>query len=185
MTTDYQGKTAVITGGASGVGRCMCELFAREGMNVVMADVEAVALEQAANELSSQGLSVIGIHYDVTDPDSMDQLAERSVAEFGNIHILCNNAGVGIKEAQRRMWTLTPNDWTWGFNVNVLGIANGIRAFVPGMLAHGEAGHVINTSSGNGGLSSLPTTPIYASTKAAVTSMSEFFKCASICTAFG
>ena len=151
----------------------MCEVFAREGMNVIMADVEADTLETEAAALRDMGLSVVGIRADVTDPDSMDRLAERSNAEFGNVHILCNNAGVGIKEAQRRMWTLTPNDWTWGFNVNVMGIANGVRAFVPGMLAHGEPGHVVNTSSGNGGLSSLPTTPIYASTKAAVTSMTE------------
>lgn len=89
------------------------------------------------------------------------------------MHILCNNAGVGIKEAQRRIWSLTPNDWQWGYGVNVMGIANGIRAFVPAMLAHGESGHVVNTSSGNGGLTSMPTTPIYASTKAAVTSMTE------------
>ncbi|MCX2982503.1 SDR family NAD(P)-dependent oxidoreductase [Halieaceae bacterium IMCC14734] len=173
MTSDYQGKTAVVTGGASGVGRCLCERFAREGMNVIMADVEADTLETEAAALREMGLNVVGIRADVTDPESMDQLAERSSAEFGNVHILCNNAGVGIKEAQRRMWTLTPNDWTWGFNVNVMGIANGVRAFVPAMLAHGEPGHVVNTSSGNGGLSSLPTTPIYASTKAAVTSMTE------------
>ena len=103
----------------------------------------------------------------------MQALEVASREAFGNVHILCNNAGVGIKEAQRRIWALTPNDWDWGYGVNVMGIANGIRAFVPGMLAHREKGHVVNTSSGNGGLTSMPTTPIYASTKAAVTSMSE------------
>jgi NAD(P)-dependent dehydrogenase (short-subunit alcohol dehydrogenase family) len=173
MDDDFQGKTAVITGGASGVGRCLCELFARHGMNVVMADIEASALELASAELRAQGLNVIGIQADVTSPESMAALESASQKAFGNIHILCNNAGVGIKEAQRRMWTLTPNDWNWGFGVNVMGVANGIRAFVPNMLAHGEAGHVVNTSSGNGGLNSMPTTPIYAATKAAVTSMSE------------
>jgi NAD(P)-dependent dehydrogenase (short-subunit alcohol dehydrogenase family) len=151
----------------------MCEVFARSGMNVVMADVEAGALEKSSAELQAQGLSVVGIQADVTSPDSMAALEEGSRNAFGNIHVLCNNAGVGIKEAQRRMWTLTPNDWEWGFSVNVMGVANGIRAFVPNMLAHGEAGHVVNTSSGNGGLNSLPTTPIYAATKAAVTSMTE------------
>ena len=170
---DFEGKAAVITGGASGVGRCLCELFARQGMNIVMADVQADALNDSASALREAGLNVVGIQADVTSPESMAALAEKSVAEFGHIHILCNNAGVGIKEAQRRMWTLTPNDWTWGFNVNVLGIANGVRAFVPGMLEHGEAGHVVNTSSGNGGLTSMAATPIYASTKAAVTSMTE------------
>lgn len=170
---DYRGRTAVVTGGASGVGYCLCHQFAELGMQVVMADVEAGRLEQAAATLRGDGFRVTGMQADVADPDSMESLAQRVQAELGPVHVLCNNAGVGIKEARRRMWTLTPNDWRWGFDVNVLGIANGIRAFVPGMLAHGEPGHVVNTSSGNGGLTSLPTTPIYAATKAAVTSMTE------------
>jgi NAD(P)-dependent dehydrogenase (short-subunit alcohol dehydrogenase family) len=173
MGESFQGKTAVITGGASGVGYCLCELFARQGMNVVLADIEAPALEKSSAALQAQGLNVIGVQADVTSPDSMAALEAASREAFGNVHILCNNAGVGIKEAQRRIWTLTPNDWQWGFSVNVMGVANGIRAFLPNMLAHGEAGHVVNTSSGNGGLNSMPTTPIYASTKAAVTSMTE------------
>lgn len=173
MKDDFQGKTAVVTGGASGVGFCLCELFARQGMNVVMADIEASALEKASAQIRSEGLSVIGVQADVTSTDSMAALEAASREAFGNVHILCNNAGVGIKEAQRRMWTLTSNDWDWGFGVNVMGVANGVRAFVPNMLAHGEAGHVVNTSSGNGGLTSMATTPIYASTKAAVTSMTE------------
>lgn len=173
MDEAFKGKTAVITGGASGVGRCMCELFARQGMNVVMADIEATALEKSSAELRTQGLNVIGVQADVTSPESMDALETASRAAFGPVHILCNNAGVGIKEAQRRIWTLTPKDWQWGIGVNVIGVANGLRAFVPNMLAHGEAGHVVNTSSGNGGLVSMPTTPIYAATKAAVTSITE------------
>jgi NAD(P)-dependent dehydrogenase (short-subunit alcohol dehydrogenase family) len=169
----FRGKTAVVTGGASGVGRCMCELFARTGMNVIMADIEHDALEAAGSALKAQGLSVEWIQADVTSPESMQNLERKSREAFGNIHVLCNNAGVGIKEAQRRIWTLTPKDWEWGFSVNVMGVANGIRAFVPGMLEHGEPGHVVNTSSTNGGLYSMPTTPIYSSSKAAVTSMSE------------
>lgn len=169
----FRGKTAVVTGGASGVGRCLCELFARSGMNVIMADIEISALEAAGAALKEQGLNVEWVQADVSDPASMANLESKSREAFGNIHVLCNNAGVGIKEAQRRIWTLTPKDWEWGFSVNVMGVANGIRAFVPGMLAHGEPGHVVNTSSTNGGLHSMPTTPIYASSKAAVTSMSE------------
>lgn len=171
--TDFRGKTAVVTGGASGVGRCLCELFARSGMNVVMADIEHAALEVSGVALKQQGLNVVWLQADVTDPQSMARLEQQSREAFGNIHVLCNNAGVGIKEAQRRIWSLTPRDWEWGFGVNVMGVANGIRAFVPAMLAHGEAGHVVNTSSTNGGLCSMPTTPIYASSKAAVTSMTE------------
>jgi NAD(P)-dependent dehydrogenase (short-subunit alcohol dehydrogenase family) len=173
MQESFQGKTAVVTGGASGVGRCLCEVFARAGMNVVMSDIEAAALEKSSGELRAQGLEVIGVQADVASPESMAALEAASREVFGKVHILCNNAGVGIKEAQRRIWTLTPNDWHWGYNVNVMGVANGIRAFVPNMLAHGEPGHVVNTSSGNGGLTSMPTTPIYASSKAAVTSMTE------------
>ena len=173
MDNSLQGKTAVITGGASGVGRRMCELFARQGMNVVMADIEASALVSSSTPLQEEGLNVIGVQADVASPESMAALESASREAFGNIHILCNNAGVGIKEAQRRMWTLSENDWQWGYGVNVMGVANGVRAFVPNMLAHGEAGHVVNTSSGNGGLVSMATTPIYASTKAAVTSMTE------------
>ena len=142
-------------------------------MNVVMADIELPALEVEAASMRDSGLTVTGIRADVTDAESMAALARRSQELYGNVHVLCNNAGVGIKEAQRRIWDLTPNDWSWGFNVNVMGIANGIRAFVPMMLEHGEAGHIVNTSSGNGGLTSMPTTPIYASSKAAVTSMTE------------
>ena len=170
---DFNGRTAVVTGGASGVGRCLCEIFAKAGMNVVMADIELSALDAATAAMRDRGFNVTGVQADVTDPTSMDALAMRSKELYGNVHILCNNAGVGIKEAQRRIWTLTPNDWSWGFSVNVMGIANGIRSFVPTMLEHGEQGHVVNTSSGNGGLTSMPTTPIYASSKAAVTSMTE------------
>ncbi|MEE4661095.1 MAG: SDR family NAD(P)-dependent oxidoreductase [Halieaceae bacterium] len=173
MTKRFKGMSAVVTGGASGVGRCLCEALAREGARVVMADIEAPALESSASALRAEGLDVTGLQADVTSPESMAALAAQSTELMGNIHILCNNAGVGIKEAQRRMWTLTPNDWQWGFAVNVMGVANGIRAFVPAMLAHGERGHVVNTSSSNGGLASMPTTPIYAASKAAVTSMSE------------
>lgn len=173
---DLSGKTAVVTGGASGVGYCLCEVFLRRGMNVVVADIEAPALEQALARLQEAGHAgerMLGVKTDVTSADSVEELAERTYRHFGAVHILCNNAGVGIKEAQRRLWTLTERDWEWGYNVNVMGVVNGIRAFVPRMLAAGEPGHIVNTSSGNGGLTSLPTTPIYASSKAAVTSLTE------------
>lgn len=173
MAISYEGKTAVVTGGASGVGRCLCDRFAQAGMRVVMADIEAPALEKSAGDLAARGYDVIGVEADVTSPESMAALEAEARRQFGKVHVLCNNAGVGIKEAQRRVWSLTPKDWQWGFAVNVMGVANGIRAFVPNMLEHGENGHVVNTSSGNGGLTSMPTTPIYASSKAAVTSLSE------------
>ena len=173
---DFNGKTAVVTGAASGVGLCLCEVFLRRGMNIVAADIEAPALDRALSGLRKRGFqaaAMASVVTDVTSAAAVENLAEQAYASFGAVHLLCNNAGVGIKEAQRRLWTLTEHDWTWGYSVNVMGVVNGIRAFVPRMLESGVEGHIVNTSSGNGGLTSLPTTPIYASSKAAVTSLTE------------
>jgi len=116
---------------------------------------------------------VDAIEVDVTRAQSVDALAEQVFATYGNVHLLFNNAGVGLKEAKRRIWTIPEKDWQWAYSVHVMGVTNGIRSFVPTMLARGEEGHVINTSSANGGIASLPTTPVYASSKAAVTSLTE------------
>jgi NAD(P)-dependent dehydrogenase (short-subunit alcohol dehydrogenase family) len=169
----FTGKVAVITGGASGVGRAIAAKLADEGARVVIADVDAESIDKTRAELEERGLPVDGMEVDVTLGESVDALAERIFERYGNVHLLFNNAGVGIKEAKRRIWTLPEKDWQWTYAVNVLGVANGVRAFVPTMLERGEEGHVINTSSGNGGIASLPTTPVYASSKAAVTSLTE------------
>jgi len=173
---DFSGKVAVVTGGASGVGRAVAAKLAGEGAKVVIADVDVESIAKTRDELASQGLTVDGMEVDVTGADSVDALAERVFASYGNVHLLFNNAGVGIKEAKRRIWTLPEKDWQWTYAVNVMGVTNGIRAFVPTMLERGEEGHVINTSSGNGGIASLPTTPVYASSKAAVTSLTEVLR---------
>jgi NAD(P)-dependent dehydrogenase (short-subunit alcohol dehydrogenase family) len=165
-----------VTGGASGIGRAIAEKLATEGAKVVIADVDAEAIAATESELGDRGLTVEGIEVDVTRAESVDGLAKRVFSTYGNVHLLFNNAGVGIKEAKRRIWTLPEKDWQWIYAVNVIGVTNGIRAFVPAMLEHGEEGHVINTSSGNGGITSLPTTPAYASTKAAVTSLTEVLR---------
>lgn len=170
---DFTGKVAVITGGASGVGRAIAAKLADEGAQVVIADVDAASTDKTRAELEERGLAVDGMEVDVTLGESVDALAECVFERYGNVHLLFNNAGVGIKEAKRRIWTLPEKDWQWTYAVNVLGVANGVRAFVPTMLERGEEGHVINTSSGNGGIASLPTTPVYASSKAAVTSLTE------------
>ena len=170
---DFTGKVAVVTGGASGVGRAIAALLAREGAQVVIADINPESIEKTRQELAAQGLEVDGMEVDVTRPESVQALAERVFGSYGNVHLLFNNAGVGIKEAKRRIWTLPDKDWQWAYAVNVMGVTNGIRAFVPKMIENGEEGHVINTSSGNGGIASLPTTPVYASSKAAVTSLTE------------
>ncbi len=170
---EFAGRVAVVTGGASGVGKAIARQLAGEGARVVIADVDDEALRQAQESLGAEGLVVDPISVDVTRAESVDALASSVFAKFGNLHLLFNNAGVGVKEAKRPIWTIPDQDWQWTYAVNVLGVTNGIRAFVPTMLERGEEGHVINTSSGNGGIASLPTTPVYASSKAAVTSLTE------------
>jgi NAD(P)-dependent dehydrogenase (short-subunit alcohol dehydrogenase family) len=169
---DLDGKVAVVTGGASGVGRALGERFAHEGMHVVLADVEQPALDATVDELKAGGVEVTGIVTDVSVLASVEALRDHTLERFGKVHILCNNAGVGAG-AEGHLWDHTINDWTWALNVNVYGVINGIKAFVPSMLDHGDDGHVVNTSSGNGGVSPLPGTPIYATTKAAVVTITE------------
>jgi NAD(P)-dependent dehydrogenase (short-subunit alcohol dehydrogenase family) len=171
---DLVGKVAVVTGGASGIGRAMGERFAVEGMHVVLADVEAPVLDATVAELRDQGLDgdVTGVVTDVSDYDSVVRLRDAALEAHGAVHVLCNNAGVGAG-AEGRMWEHELNDWRWGLAVNVWGVIHGIKAFVPGMVEGGDEGHVVNTSSGNGGISPLASTPIYALTKSAVVTLTE------------
>ncbi|MFI6283873.1 SDR family NAD(P)-dependent oxidoreductase [Streptomyces sp. NPDC051018] len=167
-----EGQVAVVTGAASGIGLAMARRFAAEGLKVVLADVEEEALERAAGELADDGARVLARTVDVGDRDSVLALADVAYDTFGAVHVLCNNAGVG-SGAEGRMWEHDPNDWKWAFAVNVWGVFHGIQAFVPRMLAGGEPGHVVNTSSGDGGIAPLPTASVYAVTKAAVVTMTE------------
>jgi NAD(P)-dependent dehydrogenase (short-subunit alcohol dehydrogenase family) len=169
---DLSGKVAVVTGGAGGIGRAMGERFAREGMKVVLADVEDDALADAVGKLRAEGLEAIGVRCDVADFASVEHLRDAALEEFGTVHLLCNNAGIGAG-AEGALWEHELNDWRWAFNVNVYGIIHGINAFVPTMVASGTEGHVVNTSSGNGGVSPLRGTPQYAVTKAAVVTLTE------------
>jgi NAD(P)-dependent dehydrogenase (short-subunit alcohol dehydrogenase family) len=166
---DLQGKIALITGGASGVGKAIGARLVREGCRVILCDIDQGKLDAAVADIGAEA----GLAADVTKEQAVEQLADTVFARFGAVHLLFNNAGVGLGEANRKIWTLPLNDWRWGIDVNVLGVVHGIKAFVPRMLASGEEGVVINTSSSNGGLRSLPNTPIYAASKAAVTSISE------------
>ena len=170
---DFEDKIAVVTGGASGIGRAIATQLAEAGAHVVIADIDGDAVADACKAFGARGLTVDGKQVDVTKPESVAALAEFVFANHDNVHLLFNNAGVGIKEAKRRLWTLPEKDWQWAFAVNVMGVVNGIRAFVPTMLENGQPGHIVNTSSGNGGLVPMPTTPVYASSKAAVTSLTE------------
>jgi NAD(P)-dependent dehydrogenase (short-subunit alcohol dehydrogenase family) len=167
-----EGRIAVVTGGAGGIGRAMGDRFAREGMRVVLADVEQAALDPVVEELRSQSLEVTGVVTDVGRYESVEALRDRTLEQYGGIHLLCNNAGIGAG-AEGPLWEHELNDWRWAFGVNVYGVIHGINAFVPAMVARGEEGHVVNTSSGNGGLSPLPGTPQYAVTKAAVVTLTE------------
>lgn len=167
---DFRGRVVVITGGASGIGRALGERFAAEGSKVVLADVEAGALERTAEELSAAG-EVSGVRTDVTDPASVEALAAGVYDRYGAVHVLVNNAGVGAPSA--RTWETTPNDWRWVHSVNVFGVAHGVQAFVPRMLAGGEPGHVVNTSSGDGAINPLPNASVYAASKAAVSILTE------------
>lgn len=171
---DFAGKVAVVTGGASGVGKCLCADLARAGAHVVVADIDPGRTETVRAEVDAlSGGKVLGIACDVTKEVSVRALADAAFDAFGTVHLVFNNAGVGLGEAQRKIWDLPLSDWRWGIDVNVLGVVHGIAAFVPRMLAGGEEGVVVNTSSTNGGLRSLPNTPIYAATKASVTSITE------------
>ena len=167
-----QGQVAVVTGAASGIGLAMARRFAAEGLKVVLADVEKAALHKAADQLAQDGARVFAQTVDVGDRDSVSELADAAYETFGAVHVLCNNAGVG-SGAEGRMWEHEPNDWEWAFAVNVWGVFHGIQAFVPHMIASGEPGHVVNTSSGDGGIAPLPTASVYAVTKAAVVTMTE------------
>jgi NAD(P)-dependent dehydrogenase (short-subunit alcohol dehydrogenase family) len=168
---DLSGKVAVVTGGAGGIGKALCEELAAEGVRVVISDVQEELLDRTTTELRDAGADVLGVASNVTDPASMEALADRTWGAYGACHLLFNNAGVGAPSA--KPWESTPNDWRWVIDVNLLGVANGVMAFVPRMIGSGEDGHVINTSSPNGGISHLPTAAVYAASKAAVSSFTE------------
>ncbi len=169
---DLQGKVAVITGGAGGIGKAMGRRFAEEGMKVVLADLIPGPLDDAVADLRADGHDVMGVVTDVGDFASVEALRDAAYEAHGAVHVLCNNAGVGAG-AEGKMWEHTLNDWGWGLAVNLWGVIHGIKAFVPAMLEGGAPGHIVNTSSGNGGVAPLGNTAIYATTKAAVTTVTE------------
>ena len=166
---EFRNRVAVVTGGANGIGKAIVKAFLGEGMKVVIADVEAPVLEATCKELGSD--DVLGVVTDVSDPASVEALADQTYERFGACHVLCNNAGVGAPNLD--LWETEPSDFQWVYGVNVQGVAHGVQAFVPRMIAAGEEGYVINTSSGDGGISPLAQQVVYASSKAAVSIMTE------------
>ena len=169
---ELRGRVAVVTGGANGIGLALARRFGQEGMRVVVADVERGALDAAARALAAEGFDALPVACDVRRFEQVQALADAALARYGAVHVVCNNAGVG-SGSSGPMWEHDLNDWAWCLGVNVMGVVHGIRAFVPILLRQGDEGHVVNTSSGNGGVAPLPGTPIYAATKSAVTVISE------------
>ena len=168
---DFNGKVAVVTGGAGGIGKALVDRFSAEGMKVVIADIVADAVEKTAAEFNQADRDVIGVTTDVTSLESVEALRDATLEAFGAVHVVCNNAGIG-SGSEGRFWEHHVNDWRWSFDVNVMGVINGINAFVPTLVAQDE-GHVINTTSGNGGFTPLINSAVYAATKAAVTTLTE------------
>lgn len=161
----FAGRVAVVTGAGSGIGRGLARRAAAEGMHVVIADIEAEALEETAAELTPGGTDVLAVRLDVSDPTAVDTLAGETFERFGAVHLLCNNAGVfqgGIT------WQRTLADWEWVMGVNFWGMLHGIRAFVPRMIEGGEEGHVVDTSSLAGMLTVAYSAPYVVSKFAAL-----------------
>lgn len=165
---DLAGKTAFITGGASGIGFAMAEAFLKEGMKVVIADVDDAALAEAKTRLKGDN-AVLAIQLDVTDRDQFAAVADQVEAEMGPVHVLCNNAGVyrgGVMDE------VTYNDWDWIMGVNLGGVINGVQTFIDRIKQHGQGGHIVNTAS-MAGLTTSPGLGVYNTSKFAVVGLSE------------
>jgi NAD(P)-dependent dehydrogenase (short-subunit alcohol dehydrogenase family) len=166
---ELAGKVAVVTGAASGIGRALAERFARAGMKIVLADVEAAALSTAARGLVAAGAEALAVPTDVSRAEDVDALARRALERFGGVHVLCNNAGVALAGP---VWEHTLEDWRWLLGVNLWGVIHGVRTFVPLMLEAKTPGHVVNTAS-VAGLTSAPGLGVYNVSKHAVVTLSE------------
>jgi NAD(P)-dependent dehydrogenase (short-subunit alcohol dehydrogenase family) len=168
---DFNGRVAVVTGGASGIGEGLVEALLQEGAKVVIADIEQPVLDEALGRLAGKG-EVSGVVTDVSRPDSVEACAQQVYDTYGVCHLLFNNAGVG-GGGVAKPWNWTPNDWAWCFGVNLFGVGHCVRSFVPRMIEGGEEGWVVNTSSGDGGFQPLADLGVYASSKAAVSTYTE------------
>lgn len=165
---ELNGKVAVITGGASGIGLAMAEAFGAEGMKLVVADIQDDALERAVASLKARGFEAIGVKTDVSKYDAVEAHAQAAIAAYGKVHVVCNNAGVSITGP---IWALSLDDWRWVYDVNFWGVVHGIKAFVPILMRQGEPAHIVNTASEAGFIGIGDHAP-YASSKAAVVSAS-------------
>jgi NAD(P)-dependent dehydrogenase (short-subunit alcohol dehydrogenase family) len=166
---DFRGKTAFITGGASGIGLAMARAFGRAGMNVVVADIDLNAARSAVERLTSEQIKAFPVACDVSEREGMRRAALDAIAAFGKVHVVCNNAGVAVGGA---LGTIRERDWDWILDVNLKGVVYGVETFYPLIKSHGEGGHFINTAS-MAGMISPPGLEPYSATKFAVVAMSE------------
>ncbi|MCA9511039.1 MAG: SDR family NAD(P)-dependent oxidoreductase [Myxococcales bacterium] len=166
---NLEGRVAVVTGGASGIGEALARACARERMKVVVADIEAAGAERVAKAIVAAGGTAIGAAADVSDRASVEALADAAYREFGAVHLLCSNAGV---LATGPLVDATDHDWKWLLGVNLFGVVNGARVFVPRMRAQGGEAHIVNTAS-IAGLTGVPDLGVYCATKHAVVGVSE------------
>jgi len=164
-----QGQVAVITGGASGLGLALAEAFAARGLSIVLGDVERGPLDGAVAAFEARDVPVLGVPTDVRFPDQVDALAEATLARFGRVDVLCNNAGVATMSGPT--WDVPLEDWAWVMGVNLNGVVHGIRSFVPHLIAQ-NSGHVVNTAS-MAGISSGPGMAPYLASKHAVAAVSD------------
>lgn len=166
---EFRGRTAFVTGGASGIGLGMARAFGRAGMNVVLADIDEGAAKLAADKLASEQIKAAPVFVDVTDRASVRSAALDAVAAFGKIHVVCNNAGVAVGGP---FGTVRERDWDWIVDVNLKGVVYGTEVFTPLIKSHGEGGHFVNTAS-MAGMVSPPGLEPYCATKFAVVALSE------------
>jgi NAD(P)-dependent dehydrogenase (short-subunit alcohol dehydrogenase family) len=166
----FEGKVAVVTGGASGLGLAMANRFAEAGMNIVLGDIEAEPLAMAEAAIAAKGVGVLPLRTDVAKAEELEALADAAYERFGAVHVLCNNAGVG--GSQGPMWELSQADWDWVIDVDMWSVVHGVRSFVPRMIESGEEGHIVNTASIAGLVSGAVGGP-YTVAKFAVEALSE------------
>ncbi len=166
----FEGGAAVVTGGASGMGLAFAQRFAEAGMNIVLADIEAEPLAMAEAAIAAKGVKVMPVRTDVAKADDIASLADQSFERFGNVNILCNNAGVAGSPGAS--WELSKKDWDWVIDVDLWSVINGVRSFVPRMIASGQPGHIVNTASIAGLVSGLVGSPYHVA-KFGVVALSE------------
>ncbi len=166
---EFEDKVAVVTGAASGIGKALAERLAARGMKIVVADVERDAAQSVAADLAQTGAQTLAVQTDVTDPESVQQLADATLERFGAVHLLCNNAGVFAAGVS---WESPLSDYEWVLGVNMWGVLHGIRTFTPIFVEQGVEAHIVNTSS-MAGVTSMPFCSAYHMSKHAVVSLSE------------